>query len=155
MSAAHPFDIWRPQWESARRRAAAGSRADAILSIVMLVTLVEANAVTDENPSPPGLPEWLVCDLTDIFSSVMKDGSGLEKAFHLSGKRGRNQMDNAQRDMEIDSLSSAFKTLNEFADAAERLGLEPPTPGEPWTADTLAKAMKAHARRIKSGLLFT
>ncbi|MDQ1108375.1 hypothetical protein QE424_001534 [Stenotrophomonas rhizophila] len=150
----HPFDLWRAQWKVARKRAAAGSKEDAVFSIVFLVSVLEANVVKDGDAATPGLPDWFFDDLKEIFGPTMEAGASLDSAFHLTRKRGRSLMENEQRDIKIDALSGAFQSLDSFANAAERLGLLPPKPGEVWTADALVKAMRAHAKRIKSGLLF-
>lgn len=150
----HPLDAFQDVWKSARRRAAAGSLPDAVTSLATLLAFLEVNVPSEDSPNPPGLPRWLVDDLIEILGPSIKDGSSLDRAFHLERKRGRSLIENEQRDMGIDAMSGSFESLESFADAAERLGFPPPKPGEPWTADALAKAMKAHARRIKSGLLF-
>lgn len=154
---AHPFDKWRGQWELARRRAAAGDRGSAVLTLCMVSAMLDvANQAAADAPYPP-LPDWLVRELGEILSAAIKAGGGLDKAFFLDQKRGRNLMRNATRDMEIHTYISMelFPTLEELADAAEKLGLPPPARDGVWTAASLAKAAKAHERRIKSGLLFT
>jgi len=122
------------------------------VSLATLLAFLEVNVPSEDSPNPPGLPRWLIDDLNEILGPAIKDGSSLDRAFHLKRKRGRSLMENALRDMEIDALSGSFESLEAFANAAERWGIPPPKPGEPWTPDALAKAMKAHQRRIKLGL---
>lgn len=153
MTTTHQFDEYRGQWELARREAEAGSKGSAVFSLVMLMTFIECNAVTAGSP-PPGFPEWLLDDIRKIFRSAIRNGAGLDKGFHLTARPGRNLMANAMRDMEISVLMTMFESPEKLADHAEALGLPPPKPGEPWTADSLKKAAEAHNRRIKSGLLF-
>ncbi len=148
----HPLDAFQGIWKSARRRASAGSVADAVVSLATLLAFLEVNVPSEDSPNPPGLPRWLIDDLNEILGPAIKDGSSLDRAFHLKRRRGRSLMENALRDMEIDALSGSFESLEAFANAAERWGIPPPKPGEPWTPDALAKAMKAHQRRIKLGL---
>jgi hypothetical protein len=147
----HPFDVYREQWRLVRREAGAGSKASAVISLAMLLAMLEDNATTC---NPPGLPAWLLDDIREIFMHAIEGGAGLDEGFHLKQKRGRNLMANAARDMDVAALYSVFKSYDALADKADEIGLPPPKKGEAWTPDSLARAVAAHRRRIKSGLLF-
>ena len=82
MTSTHQFDEYREQWTLARREAEAGSRVSAVVSLVMLMEMIERNAVTAGSP-PPGFPEWLLEDMRKIFLPAIGNGTGLDKGFHL------------------------------------------------------------------------
>lgn len=150
----HPNDQFERMWKTVRRHAAAGSVGDAVVSLALVHAMLEGTAISESNPNPEGLPAWLVDDLCKILMQCIKHGTSLDKGFHLVPKRGRNLMKNVQRDMDIDTYYGMYGSFERLADVAEKLGLPPPGPGQVWTADALAKAVKAHERRKKSGLLF-
>lgn len=154
-AASHQYDSWQAQWDLARRRAASGDLGSAVFTLVMLAAMLRTGAELNDEGQTAGLPRWLVDEVVQILAGSIQRGEGLDEQFHLVPKRGRNLMKNEMRDMEIDALANMYPSLEALAHAGEVLGLEPPTPGSVWTADTLAKAINAHARRIKSGLLFT
>ena len=151
--APHIFDSFQRMWEHSKKRALKGSKADAQFCLCVLMSMIERNSPA-AGPAPPGLPAWIVEEARDVFDAAIKAGGSLDKGFLLNARRGRNLMDNAERDCLIDRLAQGFDSLEAFADQAESLGIPPPKPGDVWTADALRKAQRAHHRRIKLRLFF-
>lgn len=148
------LDEFRNMWDLARRSAAAGSYQDAVLSVTMLLSFLEVNACVGGAAPLPGLPAWLLSDIRSALLPTIESGASLDQAFHLKRGRGRSLMENAWRDMNISSLAEFITPMERLADEAEMHGIAPPSEGAVWTADSLRKAIAAHERRIKSGLLF-
>lgn len=148
------LDQFREMWGLARRSAAAGSYQDAVLSVTMLLGFLEANASVGGVDSLPGLPAWFLVDIRSALLPAIESGASLDEAFHLKRGRGRSMMEHAERDMHISNLAELITPMERLAEEALMHGIAAPSGGAVWTADSLRKAIAAHERRIKSGLLF-
>lgn len=148
------LEEFRNMWDLARRSAAAGSYQDAVLSVTMLLSFLEANACVGGVAPLPGLPAWLLLDIRSALLPTIESGASLDQAFHLKRGRGRSLMEHAERDMHISFLAELITPMERLAEEAPMHGIAAPSEGAVWTADSLRKAIAAHERRIKSGLLF-
>ena len=137
---------------------------DALFTLILLRAFLETSIVSESNPSPVAIPAWLLKDVCKILDQRIPTAGpngtppggvvSLEAGFHLLRRPGRNQMDNAQRDFEISVFADMLGSLKKLADCTEEWGIPPPGPGKVWTEDALAKAIRAHERRNKEGLMF-